>query len=1345
MSYTKKKRNILFTCFSVLFATCFSCGALLCGENGAFSAKAETEVGGMLSVSDDFTSTGLANANAYAYDGVATDVGGHLTYGLIPAESWGASVVACDGYVVYTLSADEGYCLDEVTLDFTALFGHACTNAYFDSENMNLNVWVSNDNESYKKIYNIYDDKGMIEIWAENLTQKNEKRAQGTYDVQLDLSSYASNTGSVFVKLEMKHKTGPELHSTWSKLDLDRFAINLYSVNLTATQKEVGDIVISDDFEKGSDGVNGTLISQSSVYEYSNVFNDKTSTFGLVPSTAWGAKINVNEGYLVYKISAMDGYYVNGLTGVLNVGYGHGSYTEQYSNNDIKISLGYDGENYTDVYSLRKDSEIIADGETTPKGLITEQVKRYTISLDFADSMEDASVIYVKITLKIPQLSGVPLGNVGTILQKTSFTASQTKIDGVKIADDFTCNAITKANAYEYNNMITHTTGNEAFGIVPSSAWAGSVNTDNGYLKYKLSSNGAFVLNNVTFNARVKYELTREEFNDGNANFIVSYSYDDITYYEAYNHYREKGIQKTTGNSQTAPEQLLTCSLTEYAKNCEMLYIKLDVICPAKTGITLQSVPTCVLGVDISASQKPADVSRISFTSDFETAGTIAQKGVVASSCVSKDTNGNDDWGLIPSATWGGTVSAGEGFVVYEVSAGEDKVFSNMYFEMRYFLKEGANFILSVSTDGEKYMDCINLVGLRGSKAYTSAVRSYAVDLASYVKNTQKAYVKVTMVHPDGQYSLQKLLARLHGITIKANVREVDSYGDYDFVSGVEGAISDSGNFVQDASGIRLADGQTQGEIVYAVNATQGSVLESLSAEIYGQFNGAESVAVYVGDTENALTKVYANAGGESLLSVDLSDFAYGLQSAIVKIMLTPALASDVRIDGVSFFGSEFVLNSGSIVCYLNGGYYENESNPNSFTEKDGVITLVEPVQEYKTFEGWFTNSAFQGEKVTQIDCSVIRAYRLYAKWKEAVYSVNFIIEGDGTVVGSDITEVNAGKAMEFTLSANEGSIIYGLNINGVDVFLTNGNYYKLSKASENYTVIAKFAKRATITQGFTMDYSDNVQYGNNWKEGLYDYANLYITDNGHHSLGINNGEGYIVYKFATPDEERTFTGAILTTTAKLFDHYCLGTNEKVDYYIGYDGQEYNLVYKSEFCRKGENNVTLIQNLTEYVYGKKEFYLKIEIGSNSTNWTLFKYLDIQFNYSEKESADDGVYTLSYELDGGENAGENPTTAQTSQTLVLQAPTKDGCLFAGWYLDAEFATLVTEIPVGNTKDITLYAKWVKDEIPSAVTDNKPEPKTDSGCNGTLSTGVCAVGGLVLACGALLAVRSKKKGE
>ena len=72
---------------------------------------------------------------------------------------------------------------------------------------------------------------------------------------------------------------------------------------------------------------------------------------------------------------------------------------------------------------------------------------------------------------------------------------------------------------------------------------------------------------------------------------------------------------------------------------------------------------------------------------------------------------------------------------------------------------------------------------------------------------------------------------------------------------------------------------------------------------------------------------------------------------------------------------------------------------------------------------------------------------------------------------------------------------------------------------------------------------------------------------------------------------------------------------------------------------------------------------------------------------------EGDYTITYELDGGTNAPENPASYNVeTETITLKAPTKDEYDFKGWYKDGEFTTQVTEIPQGTTGNITLYAKW-----------------------------------------------------
>ncbi len=70
-----------------------------------------------------------------------------------------------------------------------------------------------------------------------------------------------------------------------------------------------------------------------------------------------------------------------------------------------------------------------------------------------------------------------------------------------------------------------------------------------------------------------------------------------------------------------------------------------------------------------------------------------------------------------------------------------------------------------------------------------------------------------------------------------------------------------------------------------------------------------------------------------------------------------------------------------------------------------------------------------------------------------------------------------------------------------------------------------------------------------------------------------------------------------------------------------------------------------------------------------------------------------VYNISYELNGGVNAEENPSTyTHSSPDIVLQDAVKNGYTFEGWYSDAQYTKRVTRIESGSTGDVTLYAKW-----------------------------------------------------
>lgn len=92
-----------------------------------------------------------------------------------------------------------------------------------------------------------------------------------------------------------------------------------------------------------------------------------------------------------------------------------------------------------------------------------------------------------------------------------------------------------------------------------------------------------------------------------------------------------------------------------------------------------------------------------------------------------------------------------------------------------------------------------------------------------------------------------------------------------------------------------------------------------------------------------------------------------------------------------------------------------------------------------------------------------------------------------------------------------------------------------------------------------------------------------------------------------------------------------------------------------------------------------------------------EYIYYDVNFFSPDAVDTDIdtsdYQIKYILNGGQNHGQNPESyTAASETIVLQAPTREGYLFGGWFKDRKFKNPVTEIPSGSTGDLILYAKW-----------------------------------------------------
>lgn len=70
------------------------------------------------------------------------------------------------------------------------------------------------------------------------------------------------------------------------------------------------------------------------------------------------------------------------------------------------------------------------------------------------------------------------------------------------------------------------------------------------------------------------------------------------------------------------------------------------------------------------------------------------------------------------------------------------------------------------------------------------------------------------------------------------------------------------------------------------------------------------------------------------------------------------------------------------------------------------------------------------------------------------------------------------------------------------------------------------------------------------------------------------------------------------------------------------------------------------------------------------------------------------YTITYELSGGTNSPSNPASYNIeTPTFQFADATRTGYDFGGWYSDSGYTSAVTQVAVGSTGNIELYAKWI----------------------------------------------------
>ena len=352
------------------------------------------------------------------------------------------------------------------------------------------------------------------------------------------------------------------------------------------------------------------------------------------------------------------------------------------------------------------------------------------------------------------------------------------------------------------------------------------------------------------------------------------------------------------------------------------------------------------------------------------------------------------------------------------------------------------------------------------------------------------------------------------------------------------------------------------------------------------------------------------------------------------------------------------------ITYLLRGGV--NGENPEKYTVEDGKIQLKPATRTGYKFLSWSTTITGT-EEVTAIDTSRAEDITLYARWEAETYTVTL-----------NITE---GNTEEITVTY--GGVYSGLTVPERKGYTFEGWYTQAEGGT-------------AVTTGTTVSETQNHELYARWK--INEYRITYVLNGG------ANGENPTGY---TVETENITLNAATRTGYKFTGWYesesggekvtAIDTSraEDITLYARWEAETYTVTLNITEGNTEEITVTyggVYSGLTvpeRKGYTFEGWYTQAEGGTAVTTGTTVSETQNHELYARWKINE---YRITYVLNGGAN-GENPTGYTVEdQSITLNAATRTGYKFTGWYESESGGEKVTAIDTLRAEDITLYARW-----------------------------------------------------
>ena len=376
---------------------------------------------------------------------------------------------------------------------------------------------------------------------------------------------------------------------------------------------------------------------------------------------------------------------------------------------------------------------------------------------------------------------------------------------------------------------------------------------------------------------------------------------------------------------------------------------------------------------------------------------------------------------------------------------------------------------------------------------------------------------------------------------------------------------------------------------------------------------------------------------------------------------------------------------------YVLGGGKNSTQNPATYTVEDKIELYAASKTGY-TFVGWFTDPEFTSTVVTEIAKGTSGKITLYAHYIINQYTISFESNGGTTV--ADITQNFSTEVTAPEAPAKNGYEFAGWYTDSS----LNNKYTFTTMPAENITLYAKW-NIVTYKIKYNLDGGTN----NSSNPSSYKITSADIT------LKAPTKSGY--------DFAGWYSDSLCTQTVTEIASGSFGDVElfakwtPITYTVTYntpDGATHSNI--SSFTAETDLYTLKDATLKGYTFGgwysDSAYTTPITsiAGGSLGNVTLYAKFTVNTYNVWLDGDEEAKYTVSFDLNGADGSVAAQTVTPTATLKYPTAPERSGYIFGGWYANADCTGTPYDFTALVTKDITLYAKWIKIENASLITIN-----------------------------------------